>query len=180
MSEPSPRLNRKDTPGGIITARAYKYAESFYAFADEKFPELKGYPPENARCTLLQATIIVSSLIMMERRNQGAGWFDLHTSVVHAFAPSVRERHLAAINDLYCCLLEMDRNGAKAIVIPSFCDLAAMPDAKLVNSIGLWLTSAISKKRDLEPADLRIAAAAGRSAWTSATMIARMLSNPPK
>ena len=175
MSEQGPRINRKDTPGGIITARAYKYAESFYAFADGKFPELKGYPPENARCTLLQAAIIVSSLIMLERRNQGAGWFDLHTSVVHAFAPSVRERHLAAINDLYCCLLTMDRNGPKTIAIPSFCDLATIPDAKLVKEIGLWLGHGIAKKKVLEPADLAIAAALGRSAWTSATMIARML-----
>ena len=175
MSEQGPRINRKDTPGGIITGRAFKYAESFYDFADKKFSELKGYPPENARCTLLQAAIVVATLIQLERRNQGAGWFDLHVSVVHAFAPSVRDRHLAAVNDLYCCLLEQDRNGPKTIAIPSFCDLATIPDAKLVKELGLWLGHGIAKKKVLAPADLAIAAALGRSAWTSATMITRLL-----
>ncbi|MDD5303295.1 MAG: hypothetical protein PHS14_09320 [Elusimicrobia bacterium] len=175
MSEQGHRLNKKDTPGGIITARAFKYAGSFYDFADEKFPELKGYPPDNARATLLQAAIIVSTLILMERRSRGAGSNDLHNGVALAFAPSVRDRHLAAIQDLSCSLLQRDRGGLKPVEIPSFSTLADAPDAKLMSSIGLWLTHAIAKKKQLEPADLKIAAAAGRSAWTSAAMIVRML-----
>jgi hypothetical protein len=183
MSEQGQRLNRKDTPGGIITARAFKYASSFYDFADKKFPELKGYPPDNGRCTLLQAAIIVSTLIQMERRTRGAGWEDLHTSVTHAFASSVRGRHLSAIQDIACSLLDLDRGGLKPAAIPSFSKLADAPDAATIGSIGLWLTRAIAQKRNLEPGDLTLAAALGRSAWTSATMIARMLSAgapPPK
>lgn len=179
MSEQGHRPNRKDTPGGIITARAFKYAGSFYDFADEKFPELKAYPPENARGTLLQAAIIVSTLILMERRSRGAGWNDLHGSVSLAFSPSVRDRHLAAIQDLSCSLLQLDRRGLKPVEIPSFSSLTDAPDEKLVSSIGLWLTRAIAKKQALAPADLKIAAAAGRSAWTSAAMIVRMLGAGP-
>lgn len=175
MSEQGHRLHRKDTPGGIITARAFKYAGSFYDFADEKFPELKGYPPDNARGTLLQAAIIVSTLILMERRSRGAGWEDFHNSVSLAFSPSVRHRHLSAVQALSSSLLSLDRGGLKPIEIPSFSKLTDAPDEKLVNSIGLWLTHAIAKKRTLDQADLRIAAAAGRSAWTSAAMIVRML-----
>lgn len=175
MPEQGHRLNKKDTPGGIITARAFKYAGSFYDFADEKFPALKGYPPENSRGTLLQAAIIVSTLILMERRSRGAGWNDLHNSVSLAFAPSVRDRHLSAIQDLSCSLLPLDRGGLKPAAIPSFSSLTETPDEKLVNSIGLWLTRAIAKKQQLGQEDLKIAAAVGRSAWTSAAMIVRML-----
>lgn len=176
MSEPGQRLNKKDTPGGITTARAFKYAVSFYDFADEKFPALRGYPPENARGTLLQAGIIVSTLILMERRTKGAGWEDLHSSVALAFSPSVRDRHIAAIQELSCQLLELDRGVLKPIGIPSFSAVADSPDAKLVEAIGLWLTRAMSMKRNLEPEDLKLAAAIGRSAWTSAAIIVRMLS----
>lgn len=183
MSEQGPRLNKKDTPGGIITARAFKYAVSFYDFADKKFPALRGYPPENSRCTLLQAAVIVSTLVLMERRMRGAGWAELHNSVALAFSPSVRERHLAAIQELSCDLLELDRAVLKPIGIPSFSKLSDAPDAKLVESMGLWLTRAMAMKRQLEPEDLKLAAAIGRSAWTSATIIVRMLNarpNPPK
>lgn len=168
-------MNKKDTPGAVITARAFKYAASFYDFADEKFPELKGYPPDNGRGTLLQAAIIVSTLIALERRSKGAGRDQLHDAVSRAFAPSVQHRHLAAIQDLSCSLLQLDRAGLKAAVIPSFAKLADVPDKTIVDSIGLWITHAISKKERLEPGDLKLAAALGRSAWTSATIIVRML-----
>ena len=176
MSEQGQRVNKKDTPGGIITARAFKYAVSFYDFADEKFPSLRAYPPENARGTLLQAGIIVSTLILMERRTKGEGWTELHSSVALAFAPSVRDRHLAAIQELSCILLELDRSVLKPIGIPSFAALADAPDANLVETIGVWLTRAMAMKRTLDPDDLRLAAAIGRSAWTSAAIIVRMLS----
>lgn len=165
----------RSTPGGIITARAFKYAGSFYDFADEKFPELKGYPPDNARGTSLQAAIIVATLILMERRTRGAGWNELHDGVSKAFAPSVQRRHLAAIQALSCSLLQTDLGALKAYTIPSFASLADTPDQKLADAIGLWLTRTISKKKELEPGDLKLAAAIGRSAWTSAAMIVRML-----
>ncbi|MBI2386539.1 MAG: hypothetical protein HYV14_11055 [Elusimicrobia bacterium] len=175
MSEQGRRPDVKDTPGGIITARAFKYAGSFYDFADAKYPELRAYPPDVARVTLLQAAIIVAALILMERRTKGAGASELHGGVALALPPSVRDRLLPPVQTLSCSLLQRDRSSLKPQEIPSFADLAGQPDATLVKAIGLWLGRAISGKARLEPADETIAGAAGRSAWTSATMIARML-----
>lgn len=172
MTEQGSRF-KKDTPGGIITARAFKYACSFYDFADEKYPELRTYPSDLPRNTTLQAAIVVSTLILMERR--AAGGPELHNGVALALAPSVRDRQLPVIQGLACALLERDRAGLKPIEIPSFSPLAAVPDAKLVGDIGLWLIRNISGKREPAPEDLKIGAAAGRSAWTSAAMIVRML-----
>jgi len=164
---------KKDTPGGVITARAFKYAGSFYAFADRKFPELRTYPPDIARNTMLQAAIIVSTLMLLERRSAGSP--ELHGGVALAFAPSVRDRHLAAIQALSCSLLQRGRAGLKPLEIPSFAPLKEAPEEKLVGDIGLWLIRSISGKREPAPEDLKIGAAAGRSAWTSAAMIVRML-----
>lgn len=175
MSEQGRRLDKKDTPGGVITARAFKYAGSFYDFADEKYPELRTYPSEIARATLLQAAIVVAALILMERRSSGAGTAGLREDVALAFSPSVRDRLLPPIRNLSCDLLQRDRAGLKPQEIPSLAALAGTPDAELVKAIGQWLGHAVSGKERLEPADAPIAAALGRSAWTSATMIVRML-----
>lgn len=172
MTEQGSRF-KKDTPGGIITARAFKYACSFYDFADEKFPELRAYPSDLPRNTLLQAAIIVSTLILMERR--GAGSPELHSGVALALAPSVRDRQLPVIQGLACSLLQRDRAGLKPLEIPSFAPLAGVADAKLVGEIGAWLIRNISGKKEPAPEDLKVGAAAGRSAWTSATIIGRML-----
>lgn len=173
MNEQGSRF-KKDTPGGIITARAFKYACSFYDFADEKYPELRTYPSDLPRNTWLQAAIIVSTLILMERR--GAGGPELHGGVALALAPSVRDRQLPVIQGLACALLQRGRESLKPLEIPSFASLAGVPDAKLVGDIGQWLIKGIAGKKEPEPADLKIGAAAGRSAWTSATIIVRMLS----
>ncbi|MFI5345169.1 MAG: hypothetical protein ACHQ51_02230 [Elusimicrobiota bacterium] len=165
----------KGTPGAVITAYAFKYSGTFYAFADQKFPELKGYPPDNGRGTLLQAAIIVSTLIHMERATRGAGRDALHAGVEQAFAPSVQRRHHAAIQDLACALIERRRGELKDDAIPSFETIAGAPDQKLMNAIGLWLVLSASKKPQLDPADEKLAAAIGRSAWTSGKMISRML-----
>ncbi|MFI5361097.1 MAG: hypothetical protein ACHQ49_03925 [Elusimicrobiota bacterium] len=166
---------RKRTPGAVITRYAFAYARSFYDFAAKKLPELDQYPPDKARGTFLQAAIIVSTLIMVQRRTGGAGWNDLCDDVSRSFAPAVQRRHLSAVIDLSCSLLQISRATLKEDTIPSFESLAAMSDQKLVEAIGSWLTLAIAKKPQLEHADLKVAAAIGRSAWTSAAMIARML-----
>lgn len=173
MAEQGSRF-KKDTPGGIITARAFKYACSFYDFADEKYPELRTYPSDLPRNTWLQAAIIVAALIMMERR--GAGGPELHSGVALALAPSVRDRQLPVIQGLACALLLRGRESLKPLEIPSFASLAGVPDAKLVGDIGSWLIKGIAGKKEPAPEDLKIGAAAGRSAWTSATIIVRMLS----
>lgn len=165
----------KDTPGGVITARAFKYSESFYDFADEKYAELRTYPAEIARVTFLQAAIVVAALIQLERRAGAAGTAGLREGVVLAFPPSVRDRLLPPIQTLACVLLQRDRAGLKPREIPAFASLAGTPDAALVKALALWLGRAVSGKASLEPADETIAAALGRSAWTSATMIVRML-----
>lgn len=167
--------DRKDAPGGVITARAFQYAGSFYDFADEKYAELRTYPTEIARVTLLQAGIVVAALIQLERRSGGAGTAELREGVVLAFPPSVRDRLLPPIQQLSCALLQRDRAGLKPQEIPSLAAPAGTPDAALVKEIGRWLGRAVSGKKNLEPADEAIAGALGRSAWTSATMIVRML-----
>ena len=180
MTKRSDYLKKKKTPGGIITTRAFDYSCSFYDFAGEKYPELKRYPPEKARGTALQAAIIVSTLILMERHSGGAGWNDLHNGVSRSFASSVQYRNLSAIQDLSSALLQSNRSTLKTDEIPSFASLADSGDEKLVNSIGVWLILDISRKPLLEQSDLKIAAAMGRSAWTSATMIVRSLQSREK
>lgn len=175
MSEKDHYLKKQAAPGGIITTYAFKYACSFYDFADEKLPELKRYPPDKERGILLQAAIIVSTLILMDRRSGGVGRKELHNDVAQSFAYSVKRRNLSAVQDLSCALLQSNREGLKADEIPSFSSLAAADDAQLAESMGVWVARALTKKQQLEPSDLRIAAALGRSARTSAAMIVRML-----
>ena len=168
------------TPGVVVTEYAFKYSRSFYDFASKTLPELDQYPRDAARGPLLQAAIIVATLIQMERRSAGAGRNELHQDVARSFPPSVEHRQLSAIQDLACELLQANRHNVPARAIPSFASLAGAPDAKLVGAIGEWLAHAVSKKQELGDADLRVAAAMGKSAWTSATMIARMLQPKPK
>jgi hypothetical protein len=174
MTDRDPRIKRS-TPGETITSYAFKYSRSFYDFASKKLPELDQYPRDAARGPLLQAAIIVATLIQIERRNAGAGRNELHQEVARSFPPSVEHRQLTAIQDLACELLQANRHNIPARSIPSLAAVASAPDSKLVGEIGEWLTHAISKKQELGEADLRVAAAMGKSAWTSATMIARML-----
>jgi hypothetical protein len=174
MTDKDPRIKRT-SPGAVITSYAFKYSRSFYDFASKKLPQLDQYPPDPARGPLLQAAIIVASLIMMERRNAGAGRNELHQDVVLSFPPSVQHRQLTGIQDLACVLLQLNRHNIPVRSIPSFASLASAPDQKLVTEIGEWLALGIAKKPELAEADLKVAAAVGKSAWTSATMIVRML-----
>ena len=174
MSEQEHRLKNK-TPGAVITTYAFNYSRTFYEFADKKLPVLNKYPPDKNRGALMQAAIIVSTLIMVQRRAGGAGWNELCDDVSRSFAPPVQRRHLSAILDLSCFLLQVKRSSLVADAIPSFASLASAPDEKLVTSIGEWLTFAIAKKPHLDQPDLDVAAAIGKSAWTSAKMIDRML-----
>jgi hypothetical protein len=173
MTNRSKYLQRKKTPGGTITTRAFDYSCSFYDFAAPKFPELKQYPPEKTKGTALQAAIIVSTLIQMERLSGGAGWSELHAGVARSFASSVQHKNMSAIQDLACALLESNRGALKADEIPSFAGLAASGDDKLTNMIGVWLTLSLSQKPQLEQSDMRLAAAIGKNAWASAKMIVR-------
>ncbi len=174
MAEQDQHLKLRNTPGGIITTYAYNYAVKFYEFASVKLPELKQYPPD-ARFTMMQAAIIVSTLILTERRTGGAAGGELHDNVSRAFAPPARHRCLTAIQDLSAFLLQSDRAAIAPEAIPSYASLAGADDKKLGSSIGSWLALAVTKKRELAPADSAIAATMGRSAWTSGIMIARML-----
>jgi len=162
-------------PGRIITSYAFKYAGTFYDFADEKFPELKRYASGGARNILLEAAITVATLLILERRVDGASPAELRDGVARSYAPSVQHRNLAAIQDLSCVLLKSDKNALKASEIPSFESLINVPDDKLSAAAGLWLMRSISKKQELDPGESAAAAAVGRSAWTSAKMIVRML-----
>jgi hypothetical protein len=174
MSDKDPRIKRS-TPGETVTSYAFKYSRSFYDFASKTLPELDRYPADPIRGPLLQAAIIVAALILTERRNAGAGWNELHQDVVQSFPPSVQHRQLTAIQDLAAVLLELNRHNMPPRSIPSFASLAGDPDQELVSAIGEWVTLAIAKKPKLEEADQKVAAAIGKSAWTSAKMIDRML-----
>ncbi|HEX4047849.1 MAG TPA: hypothetical protein VH309_08445 [Elusimicrobiota bacterium] len=179
MAEKDRRPTQK-TPGTVVTEYAFKYSRSFYDFASKKLPELDQYPRDAARGPLLQAAIIVAALIQMERRNSGAGRNELHQDVARSFPPSVERRQLAAVQDLACALLQLDRAELPERSIPSFASLAGAPDSKLVGEIGEWVALAMAKKPELGPSDAKVAAAVGKSAWTSAAMIARMLQPKPK
>jgi hypothetical protein len=174
MSDKDPRI-KKTSPGAVVTSYAFKYSRSFYDFASKTLPELDQYPPDPIRGPLLQAAIIVATLILTQRRNAGAGWNELHQDVVQSFPPSVQHRQLTGIQDLAAVLLELNRRNMPPRSIPSFASLASTPDLNLVSSIGEWVTLAIAKKPKLEDADQKVAAALGKSAWTSAKMIDRML-----
>lgn len=179
MTEQERHLKLRDTPGGTITVYAYNYAVKFFDYADQKLPDFKAYPSE-ARYTWMQAAIIVSTLILMEKSSTGVGSEGLHDNVSRAFAPPVRHRCLTAIQDLSAVLLQSNRGNIAPEAIPSYSSLAGADDKKLKESIGTWLAVNMTKRPELEPAGLAIAATIGRSAWTSAIMIARMLQSKRK
>ncbi|MDE2143567.1 MAG: hypothetical protein KGL74_07530 [Elusimicrobia bacterium] len=166
--------------GRLITSYAFKYAGTFYDFADEKFPELKRYASGVGRGVMLEAAITVAVLLLLERRHDGPRPEDLREGVRRSYAPSVQHRNIAAVQDLACVLLQSNRDALKAAEIPSFEPLVGAPDAKLMETTGLWLMRAISKKRELDPGELAAAAAVGRSAFTSAKMIVRMIQSKNK
>jgi hypothetical protein len=168
-------VDKKTSPGAVITSYAFKYACSFYDYAADKFPELKVYSPENSRGASLQAAIIVATLIMQERRLGEAGRAERHAAVMQSFPASVQYRHLMTIQHLAAEILQQSIAGLKPQEIPSFGSVADVPDDKLIKTIGLWLARAVSKKKELTEQELKLAAAMGRSAWNSATMISRML-----
>lgn len=168
------------SPGSTINAYAFKYSRSFFDFAAKRLPELDQYPPDPARGPLLQAAIVVAALIQLERLTAGAGRNELHQDVARSMPPSVRNRQISAVQDLACDLLGLSREDIPARSIPSFAGLAGAPDSKLAGEIGERLALAYSKKRELAPSDAKVAAALGRSAWTSATMIVRMIQPKPK
>ena len=169
-----------EAPGKIITTYAFKYAGTFYDFADEKFPELKRYSSGAGRSILLEAAITVATLIILERRLDGADPRELRDGIARSYAPSVQHRNLAAIQELACLLLKKEKNGLKASEIPSFNALVGAKDDTLVGDMGLWLMRSMSKKQELDPGERAAAGAIGRSAWTSAKMIVRMLQNKSK
>ena len=174
MAERDRNINLRGTPGGIITSSAFDYAVKFCAFADGKYPELKQYPIE-ARYAAHQAAIVVSTLILLERKSGGAGWKELHDNVSRAFAPSARHRCLTAVNDLTAYLLKSDRSAVGPDAIPSFASLAGVDDKQLGSALGSWLGGVIMDKWTLGAAHQPIVAAMSRSAWTSAVMIVRKL-----
>ena len=179
MSAQDQHLKLRDTPGGIITAYAHNYAVKFFDYADQKLPDFKAYPSE-ARYTWMQAAIIVSTLILMEKSANGVDRDDLHDNVSRAFAPPARHRCLTAIQDLSAFLLQSNRGNIAPEAIPSYSNLAGADDKKLAGSIGEWLALNMTKKPKLEPSDSAIAAATSRSAWTSAIMIVRILQSKRK
>jgi hypothetical protein len=173
MAEQDQHVKLRDTPGGVITTYAFNYAVNFYDFAAVKLPELKQYQPD-VRCTWMQSAIIVSTLIQLERKSPGRS-AALHDNVSRAFAPPARHRCLTAVQDLSAYLLKMDRGRIAPEAIPSFESLAGSDDKTLSSSIGTWLAQTITKKKELAPADQAIASTMGRSQWTSAVMIVKIL-----
>lgn len=166
--------------GRLITSYAFKYSGTFYDFADEKYPELKRYASGAGRNILLEAAITAATLLLLERRHDGHAPADLRDGVRRSYAPSVQHRNIAAVQDLACVLLRSNRDALKAAEIPSFDPLVGVPDAQLIETTGLWLMRSMSKKTDLDPGEKAAAAAAGRSAFTSAKMIVRMIQSKDK
>lgn len=165
-------------PGGVIASYAFRYSSSFFDFADEKYPPLKTYPPENPRGVLLQAAIIVLTLVLLERAAGAAGREERHAGVVRGIAPSARHRLLSAVRGLAASLLARDPAALPPGTIPPLDALAAAPDAALAEKAGVWVVTGAKGKERLMPPDLALAAAVGRSARTSAAMIVRLLARP--
>lgn len=174
MSGQDQHQKLRHTPGGVIAAYAYEYAVKFYDFAVGKYPELKQHEPDY-RCTWHQSAIIVATLIQMERLTAGAGARELHDNTSRALPAQARHRLLTAIQDLSAILLDADKAGFGPESIPSYAGLAGADDKKLSGEIGTWLARSIVKRKDLSPPEALMAAGMGRSAWTSAVMITRIL-----
>lgn len=168
------------SPGSIVTSYAFKYSRSFFDFAAKRLPELAQYPPDQERGPILQAAITVAALIQAERRSAGAGRNELHQDVVKTLPLSSQSRQVSLIQDLAAELLQVDRESMPGRSIPSFADVAGQADAHLIGQIGEWLVRGFSKKPELSPADVKVGGALGRNAWTSGTMIVRMLQPKPK
>ena len=174
MSQRNPR-KPVQTPGAIVTSYAFKYSRSFFDFAAKRLPELAQYPPDQERGPLLQAAITVAALIQIERRGAGAGRNELHQDVVKPLPLSSQSRQVALIQDLAAELLQTAREDMPGRAIPSFAGVAGQADAHLIGQIGEWLVRGFSKKTELNPTDVKVGGSLGRNAWTSGTMILRML-----
>jgi hypothetical protein len=174
MSHRNPRKHAQ-SPGTIVTSYAFKYSRSFFDFAAKRLPELAQYPPDQERGPLLQAAITVAALIQAERRGAGAGRNELHQDVVKTLPLAAQSRQIALIQDLAAELLQANREDMPGRSIPSFADVAGQADAHLVGQIGEWLVRGFSKKPDLDAADVKVGGVLGRNAWSSGTMILRLL-----
>ncbi|HXT02489.1 MAG TPA: hypothetical protein VN915_17590 [Elusimicrobiota bacterium] len=179
MSSHSRRPPQK-TPGRVVAEYAFKYSRSFFDFAAKKLPELAQYPPDQERGPRLQAAITAGALIQAERRSAGAGRNELHQDVVKNLPLASQSRQVALIQDLAAELLQASREDMPGRAIPSFADVAGQADQHLIGLIGEWLVRGFSKKTELNPTDAKVGGVLGRNAWTSATMIARMLQPKPK
>lgn len=177
MAEQDQHLKLRLTPGGVITATAFSYAAKFYDFAAAKLPELQEYAPD-ARGTLMQSAIIVSTLILLERLSPGNA-DTLHDNVSRSFAPPARHRCLTAIQDLSAELLMIDRAGIGPEAIPSFKRLGA-DDKTVIAQIGAWLARGITKTKGLDPVGQKIAATMGQSAWRSGIMLSKTIHHKVK
>lgn len=159
------------TPGAIVASYAFEYAVRFFDYAKTKYPELEKLPAEN-RYAAMQAAIVVATLIQQERKGSA---HDLYASVARGFPPSARHRCLGAVQALACYMLKADREALKPDEIPSLAKFAGADDKQLTNTLTLWLGGVIMDRWTLGEADKPTASAMGRSAWTSAVMIGRML-----
>lgn len=165
--------NPRGTPGGIIASSAFDYAVKFFDYAATRYPELSKCPIQ-LRHTSLQAAIVVSTLLQQERRSPEDAKA-LYADVSRGFPPSARYRCLKAVQNLSAYLLESDRDALGPDEIPSLASLAGADDKQLSNMIAVWLGGSIMDRWTLGEADKPTAAAMARSAWTSGTMIGRML-----
>ena len=170
---------KRSSPGEIVTSYAFKYSRSFFDFAAKRLPELAQYPPDQERGPLLQAAITVAALIQAERRSAGAGRNELHQDVVKTLPLSAQSRQLSHIQDLASELLQIDRQDIPGRSIPSFADVAGQADQHLIGVIGEWLVRGFAKKTEFGPTDVKVGGSLGRNAWTSGTMIVRMLQPKP-
>src|SRR6185312_13042253 len=113
------------------------------------------------------------------RRSAGAGRNELHQDVVKTLPLAAQSRQITLIQDLAAELLQTNREDMPGRAIPSFADVAGQADAHLIGQIGEWLVRGFSKKPELTPTDVKVGGALGRNAWTSGTMIVRMLQPKP-
>lgn len=159
-----------NAPGSVVASYAYDYAVKFYDYASGKYPELK-QTEADYRVTWHQAAIIVATMVQMERVVPGSSK-ELIDKTTKALSPQAKQRITGYIHDLTAVLRSSGATG--------YGDLAAADEKKLAVETGNWIARSILKKKEFSPSEALMAAGIGRSAWTSALMISRILQKKNK
>ena len=144
----------KNAPQFILTW-AFNLACETEPLLRAEFPEIGDFPSTFLFNDVLQAAIIVSAMLVLER-HRGADFTDFHEAVVLKIAPSMRDRYLPAIQDLSSFLLRIERGTLSRDEIPPFTPLLVADEQKVWNSIVFWLVWSLKLAKPELEKDLKL------------------------